>query len=135
MDVREFHLGDILTITHDRLLAPDGMEGIYDILEFLTGESLYTHQLPRVADECRPWLLEQFPELDDVEIPEFENDAHAKLWRSRQIQQYGKTFLVAEMPDERHEQRDPLAELHEMIDPNEQTILPIQLRDRPDSDS
>ena len=35
------------------------MDGIYDILNFLTGDNLYTHQLPRAMRECEPWLRAQ----------------------------------------------------------------------------
>lgn len=60
---KRFHLGDVLSIATGRLVSSRGMDGVYDILNFMTGDSLYTHQLPRACKECRPYLLEQFPEL------------------------------------------------------------------------
>jgi hypothetical protein len=39
------------------------MDGVYDILNFLTGDNLFTHQLPRAMRECEPWLRTQFPDL------------------------------------------------------------------------
>ena len=39
------------------------MDGSYEILNFLTGDSLYTHQLPRAVRQCEPWLRAQFPTL------------------------------------------------------------------------
>lgn len=50
---KSFHLGDVLSITHDRLVSPRHMEGVYDICNWLTQDNLFTHQLPRVHDECR----------------------------------------------------------------------------------
>jgi len=44
------------------------MDGVYDILNYMTGDSLFTHQLPRASDECKPFLLEQFPQLDTPEM-------------------------------------------------------------------
>ena len=41
------------------------MQGVYEILNFLTGDDLYTHQIPRAMRECRPWLASQFPQLMD----------------------------------------------------------------------
>lgn len=65
---KKFHLGDVLTITASCLVSPRGMEGAYDILNFMTGDNLFTHQLPRAAEECRPYLLEQFPQLNTPEM-------------------------------------------------------------------
>jgi len=42
---RAFHLGDILSVTGDKLVAPRGMQGIYDLCGYLTRQSLHTHQL------------------------------------------------------------------------------------------
>lgn len=58
---KNFHIGDILSITTDFLVSPRGMDGIYDILNFITNDNLFTHQLPRVAKECRPFLLGKYP--------------------------------------------------------------------------
>lgn len=61
--MKVFHISDVLTITTGRLLSNRHMEGAYDIWNFMTGDSLYTHQLPRAARECEPWLQKQFPQL------------------------------------------------------------------------
>jgi hypothetical protein len=68
MEMKKFHLGDVLSVTTGRLLSPRGMDGIYDILSFMTGCHLFTHQLPRASDVCKPYLLEQFPQLDSPEV-------------------------------------------------------------------
>lgn len=65
-----FHIGDILSIIGPRrLVSPEKMEGVYKILNFMTGDNLFTHQLGRVADECEPWLLAQYPQFS---TPEFQ---------------------------------------------------------------
>lgn len=61
--MKKFHFSDVLTITTGRLVSTRHVDGIYDVLNFMTGDELFTHQLPRAADECRPWLATQFPEL------------------------------------------------------------------------
>lgn len=58
-----FHISDILSITTGRLVSNRHIEGVYDILNFLTGDNLFTHQLPRASRECEPWLRTQFPQL------------------------------------------------------------------------
>ncbi len=67
MKIKKFHLGDVLSITTQRLVSPRHMVGVYDILNFMTGDNLFTHQLPRAANECKPYLLEQFPKLAEVD--------------------------------------------------------------------
>lgn len=72
--VRNFHIGDILSITTGRLVSPRRMDGVYDILNYMTGDDLFTHQLIRAAEECAPALREQHPDLTDV-------DAGGVPWR------------------------------------------------------
>lgn len=67
-EFKMFHIGDVLSITTERLVSPRHIQGVYDILEFMTGEGIWTHQIPRVMRECRPALLKQFPSLDSPEI-------------------------------------------------------------------
>lgn len=70
---RQFHLGDILTITTGRLVSPRHMDGVYDILNYMTGDTLFTHALPRASRECEEPLREMYPWLRAVTVPdEFE---------------------------------------------------------------
>lgn len=61
--MKEFHISDVLSITTGRLVSSRHMGGIYEILNFLTGDNLFTHQLPRAMRECEPWLRTQFPDI------------------------------------------------------------------------
>ena len=58
-----FHISDVLSVTTGRLVSSRHMDGIYEILNFLTGDNLFTHQLPRAMNECKPWLRSTFPTL------------------------------------------------------------------------
>lgn len=68
METKLFHLGDVLSITDGRMMSPRHMDGIYDILSFMTGDSLFTHQLPRAMKECQPFLLKQHPQLAGIQF-------------------------------------------------------------------
>lgn len=57
---RTFGLGAILTVTTDVFLVAD-IGDIYQLLNYMTGDNLFTHQLPRAAGECKPALLAQHP--------------------------------------------------------------------------
>lgn len=58
-----FHISDVISITTGRLVSSRHIDGVYDVLNFLTGDDLHTHQLPRASNECLPWLRTQFPVL------------------------------------------------------------------------
>lgn len=58
---KQFPLAQILTITTGRLLCP--IDGVYEILNHITGDSLFTHVLPRAGKFAKPILLEAYPEL------------------------------------------------------------------------
>lgn len=39
--MKAFHIGDVLTVTTGRLVSPRHMYGVYEILNFLTGDRLH----------------------------------------------------------------------------------------------
>ena len=61
---KNFHISDILTITDGRLVSFNGVDGVYDILNFMTGDDLFTHQLPRAINICQPVLQKQLPHIN-----------------------------------------------------------------------
>jgi hypothetical protein len=63
---KKFHIGDVLSIIPGRLISPDHVGGVYNILNWMTGDNLMTHQLPRASRECEPYLREQHPDLTSV---------------------------------------------------------------------
>lgn len=129
---KDFHIGDILSVMTGRLVSPRHIEGVYDILNHLTADNLFTHQLPRASRECEPYLRERFPDLAAVEVPEvFEDAAHVHRWLAALVETHGETREVAAMRDGVHEYRDPLTEIKEMagdrpvlvLDPNDEHTL------------
>lgn len=61
--MKDFHISDIISVTTGRLVSSRHIEGIYDILNFMTEDNLFTHQLPRAMKDCEPSLRRQFPQL------------------------------------------------------------------------
>ena len=113
-DTRTFHLGDVLTITTGRLVSPRHVDGIYDILNFMTGDNLFTHQLPRAMDECQGPLLAQHPDLAEVEVPELDGEAEVIAWLAVQVERYGETRQVAPLGADEHTYIDPFTEIRKM---------------------
>lgn len=74
---RKFHIGDLIAIVVGNLVCPvtpengrtHAIDGVYDILNFMSGEDLMTHALPRVSDECKPVLLAEHPWLAEITFP------------------------------------------------------------------
>lgn len=112
-----FHLGDVLSITDGRLMSPRHMDGVYDILNFMTGDSLYTHQIPRVAKECQPYLLQQHPQLAGIKFGPVTKENFASLLEDL-CAEYGEQLLVTKLPNHVHEFIDPMSELAEKVHPS-----------------
>jgi len=66
---KPFPLRVVLTVTTGRLLTQgkgphdNGIGDLYELLNWMTGDNLFTHQLPRAGDACKPYLLKCFPVL------------------------------------------------------------------------
>ena len=91
--MREFPLGEILTVTTGKLVARRMMDGVYDILNSMTGANLYTHQLPAAAEECRPFLLEQYPQLGNIDDAVI-NKENVWEWLGEQEKIYGDKLPI-----------------------------------------
>jgi hypothetical protein len=128
--MRRFHLGDVLSITTGRLVSPSHIDGVYAILNYMTRDNLFTHQLPRASKECAPWLLRQHPKLAEVKVPdEFSGKAHVDEWLAEQVKGYGETLEIQPIPQDDHDRKNPLTELEEMV--GKDRVIPIVI---PDSD-
>jgi hypothetical protein len=117
-----FHLGDMLSITTGRLVAQDKMDALYRLLNFMTDDSLFTHQLPRAAEECAPELVRQFPWLADIECPDFTDPAEVPPWVAAQVAERGEFHEVAPLAAADHTRIDPITELY-MIKPDAEVIV------------
>jgi len=94
-----FHIGDITSITSGKLLSPKRMEGIYNILNYLTGDNLYTHELPNASRFCKPYLLKQYPELSKINKEEITTENH-KEFLNNLIKEYGEYLEIDNIVEE-----------------------------------
>ena len=142
--IRDFDLSDILSVTTGRLVSSRHIEGVYDILNFLTGSELFTHQLPRAMTRCRPWVLQQHPSLAapalEVEAiadldaalaqaPQADAAACCASWVAAQQALYGRTLplIPLQIPEEF---ATPVADLVEMV--GAERVLIIDVEGTPD---
>lgn len=105
--MREFHIGDILSITTGKLCSPRHMEGVYDICSYMAGYSAFTHQLPRIAKEATPVILAQHPHLAEVDTSGLSADTFS-TWIAEQIEKFGERLVL--VPGGVTE-KDPITEL------------------------
>lgn len=120
---REFPLADILSVTTERPLSRRHMDGLYDILGYMTGDSLMTHQLPRANDACKPVLLLQHPQLDGVVPPEGIDAPDLMAWLANAEREYGETLPVQPLAVWEHQ--NPIEELCDMVGPEKVFVVPV----------
>lgn len=121
--MKRVHLGDVLSVTTGHFLAPGGFGDVHALLDYLTGDTLFTHQLPRAVEECAPALLRQFPALADVVVPEFDDPSEVDVWLAARVAEYGEHLDVEPLAPGEHERRDPLTELAGMLRPDQSMIV------------
>lgn len=135
---KKFHLGDVLSITHDRLISPTHMDGIYSILNYMTGDDLFTHQLPRAAKICKPELLRQHPQLATPEV-EFQVAKLGEMlesesgksdpenlvagWLFQMTLEYGEELEVEALRPADYEHVDAVREMVDMV--GEENVIVI----------
>ena len=115
---RDFDLGDILSVATGILVSPRHIDGVYDILNYMTGDNLFTHQLPRAAEECCEPLLKQLPQLRDVRTPlpnELKTEEEVLNWLAVEKLVYGDSLPVSPLSNGEHEFRDPVMEADQMM--------------------
>jgi hypothetical protein len=108
MEKKKFDLGTILSITDGHLFTE--MENVCGILNYMTGDELYTHQLPRATEECAPVILRQYPQFANIDGSNVDTDN----WREfldEQIEKFGNEFEIEPVSLFEHQKINPIEEL------------------------
>src|SRR6185503_6504134 len=97
----------------------------------MTNDSPYTHQLGRFCDECKPYLLQWFPELVPVQgsMKSLEGwmdrdqtptkQEGIKMWLTELkmiFPEIKDTYNIPRIPKESHVVRNPIVESCELLD-------------------
>lgn len=107
---RSFNLGTILSVTTGVLVSPDGMAGVQELCEYMTGDAVFTHQLLRVAPVCKAELLRQLPGLADINAEDVTSE-NWQGWLAEQVARCGDSLYVRPLSAGSVEQIDPVSEL------------------------
>lgn len=116
---KDFPTLDVLSTATGTLVTDKGIGAGYEVLNYMTGESLFTHQLPRVGREAAPVILAAHPELANA----YEEAKHVtpenwKQWAAQWLDRYGPTISVPKFTADTHEAIDPISELAEKVHPD-----------------
>lgn len=122
---KTFRLGHLLSVTTG-ILCCEGekhpIDGVYKILDFMTGDSNFTHQLPRLSKEAAPVLLRQHPQLVGVS-GEGVGPHNVTEWLADLKAKFGDSFAVLPMSADEHEYREPLSEAAEHFAPDKIIVV------------
>jgi hypothetical protein len=101
----------------------NGIGGVYRVLNFMTGDDLFTHQLPRALTTCQPAMFVQHTWLKDLrDVLKYSQERYSE-------EEYMIAFKCAELkyksihgdefelvPLAEWEKKNPIADLMEMRD-------------------
>lgn len=74
---KKFKIEVVLSAINGILLCQIGE--VYDVLTFLTGDNLFTHQLPRAGRVCRIPVFKQHPFLKEIDT----SDINTENWKEK----------------------------------------------------
>jgi hypothetical protein len=117
MQTKEFATRDVLSTVTGMLMGDIG--GVYEVLSWMTGESVFTHQIPRISREAVPVMVAAHPLLQlAIDEAEQVTPENALQWRQTWEDRYGPTIAVPKFDPDTHESIDPISELAEKIHPD-----------------
>ena len=89
------------------------IDDVYKILDFMTADAVFTHQIPRAMRTCRPELQRQFPDLAQITPEQITPENYIEVCR-RITEQHGPEKDVSPLPPGVWQPKDPIEELLEM---------------------
>lgn len=117
---KEFAIADVLTVVTGVMLSRD----FGDVLNWMTGESVFVHQTSRICGEAAPVILADHPEfqaaIDEAEKVTSENWSE---WLATWTDRYGVTVAVPKLTIAEHERIDPMSEAAEHFPPDKIIVV------------
>jgi len=122
-DKKQFTIGQVISAGTGTLCCDIGE--VYEILNFLTGDNLMTHQLPRALRACKQHVIQQFPWMKWVE--DNKEACTPETWESflaSAAKEYGQTHELEPLPNGEWEYRNPIEEAEELMG-DESKVIPV----------
>lgn len=125
---KTFPTGDLVSVSTGYVMPPNGIGGIYGLLNHLTGDNLMTHQLPMAGEQMRPHLEQQFPWLVGLQPPILDGvedgairKATLEAWVAEVSAAHGEQHEVVPPPSSVWGEHDPIEDLRKVA-PNAKII-------------
>ena len=120
--MKQFHVSDVLCIGTGRLVSFRGFGAVYDVLNFMTGDDLFTHVLPRAQTACQPAILARYPWMGALDCSTITAENY-KQWVADAVREHlglettsdGPMLDVEALPPGAWGFRNPLVEAAEMV--------------------
>jgi len=109
---REFRTAAVLSAVYGWLLCDIGE--VYDVLSFLTGRSVFTHELPSAGKQAAPHVFAQLPAIAGLEL----SHVTRENWREELAileARFGPTLTLAPIGWNALADKSPLETLTEMV--------------------
>ena len=117
----KFTTGEIISAGLGKLACD--LEGVYKIMNFLTGDNLFTHQLPRAFHSCEAWVIEQHPWLRELDTSAL-NPQTWRVWLADAETRFGKMHELLPLPEGQWHSVDPIREAVELME-DKTKVIPI----------
>ncbi|MBX9707889.1 MAG: hypothetical protein K2X61_08165 [Caulobacteraceae bacterium] len=121
-ETKAFATPAVVSAITGRLICPIGE--VYEVLGWMAGEPIFTHQLPRVGREAWPVVTAMHPELAVLAAEEERvTPATWETWRDDLVRRFGEMIIVPRLTQDQHQQIDPVSELAEKVHPSRIVVL------------
>jgi hypothetical protein len=120
MDKKTFKIEEVLSAIYGILLCDIGR--VYEVLNFVTGDNLFTHQLPRAGRQCQPLVEKQHPFLKEIDL----SGINPENWKDRLAEikaKYPNTIDLLAVNDWQH--INPITEAIEMRGGDQSKVITI----------
>ena len=123
---KAFPISDALSAATGILVSENGIGGVYEVLGWMTGESVYTHQIPRISREAAPVILAAHPQLAEAyEEAKRVNRENWREWLAIWKSRYGETLEVPKFTTAQHEYIDPISEIAATVHPDNLLVIKV----------
>ena len=122
MDSKTFKLEEVLSAVSGVLLCK--IDKVYEVLNHLTGDSLFTHQLPRAGRVCRIPVFKQHPFLKEIDT----SDINPENWQEKLAVIKAKYPNEVELyPIQNWTHIDPIDEAFDMMNGDDSKIIVAEI--------
>ena len=138
MTTKDFPTLAVLSVTSGRLLTQpkdasegNGIDQIYKVLEWMSSDCPFAHQLGRFAEECKYWIYQWHSEIIEADkwiknkLIERCEAEDVKACQAEMLARFGEAIALQKMPQGYHDTKNPFDELTEMCKKNGTEIIVV----------